>query len=166
MKLFFHRFLFITLVVSSLEVSALPFNDDMVNNQIKTGQTARVKPAGVIERGAADSRIEKKEDAANFTNPHKGDAASVARGTRLFRVNCYPCHGDIAANPYKPGPVLMGAPDLTMKPYSDRTDGSMYGTIHFGGMALMPAYGAKLSPSEHWDIISYVRKVQESKGSH
>ena len=148
---------------------ALPFNDDMVNNQIKTGQVTRPRPEGSVPRGIMQGqfpiRLEKKEDAASFVNPKRGDKDAIAIGRRLFQTNCAPCHGNLEKVPYEPGVAgrFMGAPDLTVQLYKDRSDGSMYGTIHFGGLALMPAYGWKLSPTEHWDIISYVRAMQASR---
>jgi mono/diheme cytochrome c family protein len=166
--------LVLTVVVSWSLVSggsalALPFNDDMVNNQLKAGQVTRPKPAGVVARGVLDGdfplHLEKKEDTANFVNPKRGDKDSIAMGKRLYAINCSPCHGDLEKTPYVPGVAggLMGAPDLTAPMYKERTEGSIYGTIHFGGMALMPAYGWKLSPSEHWDIVSYVKAIQASR---
>lgn len=67
--------------------------------------------------------------------------------------------------PYEAGVAgkLIGAPNLQLLCIKGGTDGSIYGTIHLGGMAIMPGYGWKLSPSEHWDIISYVRKIQASR---
>ena len=157
----------------STDVLALPFNADMVNNQIKTGQVMRPRPEGVVARGTLRGTIngefplhlEKKEDTANFVNPKKGDSNSIESGRRLFQVNCSPCHGNIEKTPYEPGVAARfnGAPDLRADTYKSRTDGSIYGTIHFGGLALMPAYGWKLSPAEHWDLVNYVRLAQGVK---
>jgi mono/diheme cytochrome c family protein len=149
--------------------SALPFNDDMVNTQLKTGQVMRGPVKGTLPRGMLAYHLENKKDAENLQNPLKGDALSTANGERLFRVNCFPCHGNISASgQYTPGPVaqpgkFMAPPDITSQVYKDKSDGYIYGTIHFGGLAMMPAYGWKLSPTEHWDIFNYVRKVQATK---
>jgi hypothetical protein len=43
-----------------------------------------------------------------------------------------------------------------------KTDGHYYGVLQFG-FGLMPAIGWKMSPSEHWNIISYVRQVQQKR---
>ena len=148
---------------------ALPFNDDMVDNQIKIGQMMRPPPAGAIAQGVLDGdyplHIEKKEDVAGYVNPKKGNKDAIFVGKRLFQVNCSPCHGNLEKTPYEPGVAgkFIGAPDLTAQMDKDRTDGSNYGTIHFGGMALMPAYDWKLSPDEHWNIVSYLRSVQASR---
>jgi len=145
---------------------ALPFNKDMVDNQIKIGQSMRPRPAGVVARGTLKGefplRLEKKEDSASFVNPQKDSREAIINGRRLFQVHCMPCHGDHEKTPYEPGVAgrFLAAPNLTAQMYKDRSDGSIYGTIHFGGLAIMPAYGWKLSPKEHWDVISYLRMVQ------
>ncbi len=145
---------------------ALPFNSDMVNNQLKTGQTVRTRPAGVVPRGVLSGdfplRLEKKDDAAAYVNPEKNKPEAIIAGRRLFQIHCLPCHGDLEKVPYEPGVTgkFLGAPNLNAQMYKDRTDGSIYGTIHFGGLAIMPPYGWKLSPKEHWDVISFLRMVQ------
>jgi mono/diheme cytochrome c family protein len=142
---------------------ALPFNSDMVDVQIRTGKIMRPKAEGSISKGSLPLMIDNKQEVAAWTNPMKGDADSAFRGKRLYDVNCLPCHGSMDVWPHEPGVAgkFIGAPDLRAEVYSkQRTDGSIFGTIHFGGMALMPGYGWKLSHTEHWDIISYVRKAQ------
>ena len=167
MKAVIKTCLLFSLSLAATSAVALPFNDDLVNSQIKTGQVMRPKAEGVVPRGMASLRLEKKEDAVSLSNPLKGDARSLASGEQLYRINCSPCHGDITAKPWATGPVGMrlGAPDLSMAPYTERSDGSLYGTIHFGGLAIMPGYGWKLSPTEHWDLVNYVRKAQELKAA-
>lgn len=155
-------------VLSSSTVHALPFNDDMVDTSITDGQITRAKPEGVISKGSLEYRIDTREDALKLSNPVKSDAKSVTRGSRLYRVHCYSCHGNLENKKWEPGPVgqpgrLPGVPNIADAFYKERTDGYLYGIIHFGGMAYMPAYGWKLSPTEHWDIINYVRKMQDSK---
>lgn len=150
---------------------ALPFNDDMVNTQMKTGQIMRPKVDGSVPLGMADMQYKKKDELFSLVNPSKNDALSAWNGARLFRVNCFPCHGDIAAKDYKDGSggpatgpnKFMTPPNLTSSYYENFSDGQIYATIEFGGLAMMPAMGWKLSVQEHWDIINYIRKVQNSK---
>lgn len=145
------------------EVSALPFNDDMVAVQKRTGVMMRQKVDGTVPFGMAAYDVLTREDAEKLDNPLKGDKASTANGKRLFNVNCAPCHGDISKTPVVLGVVgqkaLQKPPVLTDDAYKTRTDGNIYGTIHFG-IRLMPGHGWKLSPTEHWDIINYVRSQQ------
>lgn len=153
-------------IVAASLAYALPFNDDMVNNQLKTGQIMRPKPDGSIAVGSLQYHVASKPEAEKLENPIKADNVSVRKGERLFRINCFPCHGDITTKEYKGGPVaskFVMPPDITGDAYKQKTDGYIYSTIHFGGLAIMPALGWKLSPREHWDIINYIRKVQSSK---
>ena len=146
------------------DVSALPFNDDMVDVQKRTGVMMRPKAPGSVAVGMSEYHIASKADAENLPNPVKAEDSSVQNGKRLWAVNCMPCHGDISKKPYVPGYVAgklpLIPPDPTGDSYKTRTDGFFYGTIHFGGAALMPALGWKLSPTEHWDIVNYIRFEQ------
>lgn len=145
------------------EAVALPFNDDMVNVQKRTGVMMRPKVPGTVAVGMSQYHVASREAAEALSNPLKGDPMSIASGKRLFAVNCLPCHGDISKKPYEPGAVgkksLQTPPDLTSDMYKTRTDGSIYATIHFG-IRLMPGHGWKLSPTEHWDLVNYVRSQQ------
>jgi mono/diheme cytochrome c family protein len=127
----------------------------------------RQKAPGTVPVGMSAYYIAKKPDAENLVNPLKGDPMSVANGHRLFMVNCSPCHGDISKKPYVPGYVAaklpLIPPDPTSDAYKGRSDGFFYGTIHFGGAVLMPPLGWKLSPTEHWDIVNYIRDEQGKK---
>lgn len=145
------------------EAVALPFNDDMVDVQKRTGTIMRQKAPGTVAIGMSDYHVASREEAEKMTNPLKGDVVSTANGKRLFAVNCLPCHGDISKKPYAPGNVgkksLQTPPDLTLDTYKTRSDGNIYATIHFG-IRLMPGHGWKLSPTEHWDIVNYIRSQQ------
>jgi mono/diheme cytochrome c family protein len=149
---------------------ALPFNDDMVDVQPRTGVSMRQKPPGSVPAGALSYRVETPQAAEALQNPIERSAESSMRGRRLWQVNCYVCHGDITAKDWKAGPVgekFGMVPDIRavdparQKDYRDITDGYFYSVIHFGSASrVMPGYGWKLSPSEHWDIINYIRDAQ------
>ena len=145
---------------------ALPFNDDMVNVQKRTGTIMRQKAPGTVAVGSSEYYVPPRDEAEKLTNPLKGDVTSTANGKRLFAVNCLPCHGDISKKPYAPGAVgakaLQVPPDLTSDMYKTRTDGSIFATIHYG-IRLMPGHGWKLSTTEHWDLVNYVRNSQGIK---
>jgi mono/diheme cytochrome c family protein len=154
---------------------SLPFNDDMVHSKnaegrhmyYSTGQIMRAKPEGSVAVGSLEYSVKDKDEAETLENPYKNDPKSWKYGKRLFKINCSPCHGNIEAKGYEPGPVstkFAAPPDISAEPYiTGRSDGYIYGVIHFGGMAVMPGLGWKMSPKEHWDIINYVRHVQKSK---
>lgn len=151
---------------------ALPFNSDMVDTQMKTGEVMRPKPLGSVPIGSLKNRVMTADEAAALTNPHPDDAGSIENGERLFMVNCLPCHGNIAVRPYKKGLVaeaivqnigvdMNKPPDITVEMYRrpQMSDGALYGRIHLG-FGMMYPVGWKLSEDEHWDLVNYVRKVQ------
>jgi mono/diheme cytochrome c family protein len=153
----------------TLQGVALPFNDDMVDNQLKTGEYYRARPEGGVavgsRSGAFPVKLYEKSEVEKFINPKPGDAFSIKQGQKLYDINCLPCHGSLEHSPHQPGVAgkMIGAPDLRLALYKEKSDASLYGTIYFGGMAIMPGYGWKISPAEHWDIINYLRAVQDGQ---
>ncbi len=152
----------------SISAHALPFNDDMAKTPaLVTGRIARSAPADSVSIGSLKDRVASKEEALKLTNPNGSDLSHVKNGKRLFAVNCTPCHGTFTETGVEPSPVMaktiMPGPDLGVSAYADRPDGLFYGTIHFGGLAVMPRVGFKLSAKETWDIVSYIRSVQNNR---
>lgn len=141
---------------------ALPFNQDLVSGQINVGHVMRPKAPNTVPLGSLDSYVPSREVALTWENPIKGDRMSTLNGKRLFEVNCSPCHGKYEDGKHTPGAVsnVVPGPDISLDMYKVKPDGHFFGYIHFGGMAIMPAYGWKLSTTEHWDIVNYVRHVQ------
>jgi len=140
---------------------ALPFNDDMVEGQLKPGQVMRSQASGSVAIGSLARTTSSREAARALSNPIKPDKSSKENGARLYTINCAPCHGTWKNGKHEMGisPLLPG-PDLSMDAIAQKPDGHFYDFIHFGGMAIMPAYGFKLSVKEHWDIVNYLREVQ------
>ncbi|RIL09682.1 MAG: hypothetical protein DCC75_05985 [Proteobacteria bacterium] len=147
---------------------ALPFNSEMLGGQqLITGKIMRPKPAGSVARGSLERVIETRESMANAVNPVPSSELSVKRGRRLFEVNCIPCHGTYSDGKWEQSPLAqiqmpMPSIDLSAEGTRQRSDGFIFGYIYFGGVAIMPSYGWKLSHPEVWDIVNYVRKIQNT----
>lgn len=150
----------VCLLALPIASSALPFNQDMVGNQLVTGAIMRPKSPGSVALGSLERRVESYNDALELKNPIAGDERSTVNGKRLFEINCQVCHGRWE-NGKHIGNTLQVIPamDLTIPLYKEKTDGAIFGAVHFG-KGLMPAYGWKLSTTEHWDLVNYVRRVQ------
>lgn len=142
---------------------ALPFNQDMVNNQYTLGLIMRSKPEGSVSISEAKRYVGKREDGAKLSNPIPVTRASLIHGRRAYNSNCSPCHGKFIGSKYIPGPVgsKLGAVNLTLDYLKVMPDSHFFQFVHFGGMAIMPVYGWKLSIEEHWDIVNYIRSVQK-----
>lgn len=145
-------------------VAALPFNDDMVDSQLRTGTVVRERVPGTVPLGSLKYNLESKEVAAALDNPVSPVPKSLRRGKRLFDVHCASCHGLPVKEGHKAGPAgaFMGAPNLADAYYATKTEGQIFSVIRFGSF-VMPALGWKLSHDETWDIVNYVKDAQGAK---
>lgn len=155
-------FWILLVVLAPSSAFALPFNDDMVHDQLATGEVMRAAPKDSIPLGASERFVESREVAMSLKNPLAGDALSTRNGQRLWEINCSVCHGIYSDEGYKVGVVnqWMPGPNLADATIKAKPDGHFFGYIYFGGLALMPRYGWKLSVTEHWDLVNYIREVQ------
>ncbi len=115
-------------------------------------------PVGGIDRDLGRDVLAKT--LVNPTPPADLEAA-VGRGERQFRKTCVPCHGaDLAGN----GPVanfFMHPPDLLSEVVRGRRDGYIYSYVRHGGI-IMPSYGAQVTSGEAWDLVDYLRHLQQT----
>ena len=94
-------------------------------------------------------------------NPISADAASIARGMELYRVNCIHCHGSLGKGDGTITIYLQNRPaDLTGLPVQALTDGGIFMTISDGIQGKMPALNENLLVRERWDVVNYVRTLK------
>lgn len=159
----------LTLLLTLLGVTALwawPWSRDLVVQIISRPQQYLVfAPAGSIPleweplmtREVAATRLR------NPLAPTGGQPVSpqaLEQGKKLYNTYCIVCHGPQGRGN---GPVAGGAmqpADLTSERVRTQSDGALYATIR-NGFATMPAYGERLTPPERWQVILYVRTLQE-----
>lgn len=98
---------------------------------------------------------------ATFHNPQASDDSSIARGERKFMRTCVPCHGTTLAGNGPVAAKFIPPPDLLKQTTRDRSDGYIYGYIRNGG-AVMPSYGAQVTPQEAHDLINFIRHMQQT----
>jgi mono/diheme cytochrome c family protein len=98
-------------------------------------------------------------------NPVSADAASLARGEELFNITCTACHGTegkgngpVAAFLQNKKPI-----DLTGPIGISLSDGAIFMTISNGTPGGMPALNENLTVRERWDVVNYVRQLQQKK---
>ena len=103
------------------------------------------------------------EIANTIVNPVPADAASLARGEEMFTRMCGVCHGP-AGDPSQ-APILPKLPAMVAFPLANglavtRSDGYIYGMIAVG-RGIMPPYGHQISYYDRWNIVNYVRVLQQ-----
>ena len=90
--------------------------------------------------------------------------ADYKKGELKFEVYCSPCHGvqgkgnGAVVGPYPKFDYQM--PSLVSDKIDDWTDGQIYHIITMG-RGVMGSYATQIEPKERWQLILYLRKLQE-----
>jgi len=150
---------------------AWPWSQDMMNQPSIKPQEGRMLsfPKRSIPVMGLPTKITKREDAKEMSNPFPATPESIKKGRTLFRIYCSACHG-LSGKADSPVSSKIGAIDLTDEyVQKNLTPGWIYGTITFGSF-VMPAYGVPtadpdkggsndLSPEERWHVVNYVKNA-------
>jgi mono/diheme cytochrome c family protein len=128
--------------------SALRYNDSV------TGQST---PPVV----ASDASQAAPGDAAR-PDPATLLQASVQRGSQVYNIYCISCHGatgtgdgPVAKRGFPPPPPLPTGKSVQMK------DGQLFHILTYG-QGSMSSMAAQLSRDRRWDVINFVRSLQQS----
>lgn len=155
------------LLLSPMLAQAWPWSDDMANQiSAKPQESVSTNNPGMkpfpkrsVPVPATASLVKDMAAAEKLVNPVAADDKSVAQGGRLYQIYCTPCHGNAGKGDGLVGAKMLLKPyDLTAEQTAGRTDGFIWGYMTFGG-AIMPTYANDLSPTERWQVVSYIRKV-------
>ncbi len=138
---------------------ALPWDIDMYRQEsLKSNEVARSPVPGTVPVGYKPFTMSLEDADTQLKNPQPRTQQSAWHGQRLWATNCSPCHGVRADGKTSVGPK-MGVPDLLADLYRNKSDGHIFGVIHYG-LRNMPRYGFKLSEEETWDLINYLRFLE------
>jgi mono/diheme cytochrome c family protein len=95
--------------------------------------------------------------ALNVKNPVKSDAVSIKDGKELYIKNCKSCHGDAGkGDGTKAGNLDITCGDFSLPEFKKITDGELFWKMTEGRKP-MPSFNKKLTDSERWSIINYMR---------
>ena len=95
------------------------------------------------------------------------DPEALARGEELYLRFCVVCHGPSGVGQeayiidYNP---LLSQYDLSGAQVAGYSDAYIYAMIRVG-RGLMPAYGARITHFDRWNVVNYVRQLQEQAGT-
>ncbi len=139
------------------------------NPFFKNGRTEQLPVEGTIPRGYMPLHYGLSEEEAQragreLHNPFRSDStADLKRGQWVYQTYCQECHnasgdgmGLIVQRGFPPPPSLLLEHARKME------DGRMFYIITFG-FKNMPAYGSQVSREDRWQVINYIRKLQESQ---
>jgi mono/diheme cytochrome c family protein len=121
-------------------------------------------PEGSIARTAILYPDTPEEAEKVLQNPFRGqpnEDKHIANGEHLFNTFCAVCHGMGGKGDGTISDKFPRPPDLMLDMYKKRQDGFFFYRITFGS-ALMPSYGHAIAPNERWQIVSYLRTLQNA----
>lgn len=94
--------------------------------------------------------------AAQEKNPYAGQSSALAAGAKLYAANCASCHGPS-------GQGTGNIPPISKGPTQTAPDGEVFWFITSGSPSNgMPAWGEKLSTEERWQVVTFVKSLQNS----
>jgi cytochrome c oxidase cbb3-type subunit 3 len=97
-------------------------------------------------------------EAAKVKNPVAASPESTSAGKRIYTRMCSRCHG--AEGKGDGTAASVPVPDLTDDKWDyGGSDGEMFAVIHDGVSTDMDGYGARLSDTEIWNVINFVRSL-------
>ncbi len=95
-------------------------------------------------------------------NPLQPTPENLEAGKQLFLTNCAPCHG---AGGEGNGPVtkilIKPSKNVIAGASKNLPDGYIYGAIT-DGILTMPSYADSLPPHQRWQVVLYVRSIQQA----
>lgn len=95
-------------------------------------------------------------------NPVPADSVSLQRGEILYSIHCSLCHGPDGSGDGSLAKYYSENPptDLTAAYVAFIFDGALYRTLT-QGIGQMPGLSENLTPRERWDVINYLRTLEE-----
>ena len=97
-------------------------------------------------------------DAAKTANPVARSAESTSAGKRVYTRMCSRCHG--AEGKGDGTAASAPVPDLTDDTWDyGGSDGEIFAVIHDGVSTDMDGYAARLSDTDIWNVVNFVRSV-------
>lgn len=96
---------------------------------------------------------------ARKKNPVAVNESSLASGQKIYLKRCLACHGK-TGNGDGPDAVDLGIhpAKLSDAVVREETDGELFWKITVGKKP-MPNYGSRLSPTDRWNVINYLRTL-------
>ena len=97
-------------------------------------------------------------EAAKIKNPMAASPESASAGKRVYTRMCSRCHGSEGKGDGTAATAPV--PDLTDAQWDyGSSDGEIFSVIHDGISADMDGYAARLSDTDIWNVVNYVRSV-------
>ncbi len=99
-------------------------------------------------------------EAAAKENPVKPTAESLAKGKKMYGIDCAMCHGDKGDGKGDMGPDFKNIPDFTNPDtLKNRSDGELFYITRNGKGADMPPEDNRAKDDDVWNMVNYIRSL-------
>jgi len=120
----------------------------------------RLPPEGSIPVKGKE-RIPSIAEAKTIKNPVEPTERALLKGKESYGIFCVPCHGASGKGDGPVGKKYVPTPaDISPSGHGSRhSDGELFVVIS-NGSGGMPAFRADLTPTERWQIVSFLRTLK------
>lgn len=136
-----------------------PWTTDMFSQPSHKAQEDKALeiPAGTAPTHRRPILIKDKAQSDEVSNPILLNKESLERGKWLYDTYCAVCHGEKGVGDGVVGKKYVPPTDLTSEYVQKKSDGNIYYTITYGGLAIMPHYRDSILPEDRWHIVNYIK---------
>lgn len=133
-----------------------------VKSRIKEGTAFLIAVGLLFAEVATANPISQKKwqapgTAAAKKNPVATSQTSTAEGQKLYTKHCASCHGP-SGDGDGSAAAELGIHPAKLSESRSQSDGALFWKITTGKKP-MPGYGAKLSETDRWNLINYLRTL-------
>lgn len=139
------------------------------NPVTRNGLTSQLPVPGTIDRKQPLPKHLTESDMQGYYDlkfPKLYSGAEIDEGKRLFDIYCAICHGEkldgqgplFTSGKFASMPANLLAGDY----YLNLAPGMIYHTIEYG-KNMMGSYYSQLDEKQRWEVIAYVKKMQDDK---
>jgi mono/diheme cytochrome c family protein len=97
------------------------------------------------------------ESATTKKNPVGANETSISAGQKIYTKHCASCHG-ASGNGDGPAADELGINPANLSESASESDGALFWKIT-SGKKPMPGYRRKLSETDRWNLINYLRTL-------
>lgn len=113
------------------------------------------------------NRPDPPDEYSQLENPLAGNLEAETSGRDIFRIHCVMCHGENGAGDGPAAQSLNPKPESFTDDRGQLSDAYLYWRISEGGLikpfsSAMPSWKSILSEEEIWQVISYLRTLNEA----
>ncbi len=148
-------------------VDSVPYDSFAANPVTRDGKTLMAPARGTIARDATpfrygDGPTEMERAGKELTNPVPPSPEAMARGAKVFKTFCSPCHGERALGDGLIIPLFTKPPSLVAEHARSLPDGSLFHIIS-RGQKLMPSMAVQVEQEDRWKAIHFIRSLQAAE---